>query len=80
MAKVQTEQREKNIKSKTQTNKKKQYGWFKTNRIETSLAVPWLGLHASTSGGPGSIPGRRAKIPQAAAWPKKKMQTWSDCI
>ena len=28
--------------------------------------VQWLGLHASTAGGPGSIPGQRTKVPQAA--------------
>ena len=41
-----------------------------------SLAVQWLGLHAFTSEGPGSIPGRGNKIPRDptshAAWPKKK--------
>ena len=37
-----------------------------------SLAVKWLGLHAFTSEGSGSISGGGTKIPQAAAWPKKK--------
>ena len=32
----------------------------------TSLAVQWLGLHASTAGGVGSIPGQGTEIPQAA--------------
>ena len=36
-----------------------------------SLAVQWLGLHTSTAGGPVSITGQGAKIPQAAQ-PKKK--------
>ena len=31
----------------------------------TSLAVQWLGLCASTAGGPGLIPGRATKIQQA---------------
>ena len=31
----------------------------------TSLAVQWLGLHASTTGGMGLIPSRRTKIPHA---------------
>ena len=31
----------------------------------TSLAVQWLRFHASNAGGPGSIPGRGTKIPQA---------------
>ena len=31
----------------------------------TSLAVQWLGLHASTAGGTGLIPGQGTKIPQA---------------
>ena len=30
-----------------------------------SLAVQWLGLHAFTAKGPGSIPGWGTKIPQA---------------
>ena len=29
----------------------------------TSLEVQWLGLHASTAGGMGSIPGQGTKIP-----------------
>ena len=29
------------------------------------LAVQWLGLHTSTAGGPGLIPGEGPKIPQA---------------
>ena len=31
-----------------------------------SLAIQWLGLHTLTAEGPGSIPGRGTKIPQAA--------------
>ena len=34
------------------------------------LTVQWLGLHSSTAGGPGSIPGQGTKIPQATR-PKK---------
>ena len=34
------------------------------------LTVQWLGLHVSTAGGPGSIPGQGTTIPQAT-WPKK---------
>ena len=30
-----------------------------------SLEVQWLGLHAFTAKGPGSIPSQRSKIPQA---------------
>ena len=33
-----------------------------TKYCGTSLAVQWLGLHASTAGGPGSIPGLGTKI------------------
>ena len=36
-----------------------------------SLAVQWLGLHASTSGSPGLIPGQGTKIPQAAQCSQK---------
>ena len=31
----------------------------------TSLAIRWLGLHMSTAGGTGLIPGQESKIPQA---------------
>ena len=31
----------------------------------TSLVIQWLGLHAFTAQGPGSIPGRGTKIPHA---------------
>ena len=36
-----------------------------------SLAIQWLGLHSSTAGGTGSIPGHGTKILQAPQ-PKKK--------
>ena len=36
-----------------------------------SLAVQWLGLGASTAGGPSSIPGQGTKILQAAQCGKK---------
>ena len=34
--------------------------------LETSLAVQWLRLRASSAGGMGSIPGQETTIPQAA--------------
>ena len=34
--------------------------------------VQWLGLHALTAEGPGSIPGRGTKIPQAMRFSHKK--------
>ena len=34
--------------------------------------VRWLGFHALTAEGPGSIPGQGTKIPQAAWCGKKK--------
>ena len=37
-----------------------------------SLVVQWLGLHAFTAKGPGSIPGQGTKIRQAAWRPKTK--------
>ena len=37
-----------------------------------SLAVQWLGLHAFTAEGLGSIPGRGTEIPQAVPRKKKK--------
>ena len=53
----------------------------KLRDIGTSLAVQWLGVHASTARGMGSIPRRGAKIPQAG-WhgqkrkPKRHLQGW----
>ena len=41
-------------------------------RIENSLAVQWLGHHAFTAGGLGSIPGWRIKIYNPYGWQKKK--------
>ena len=38
-----------------------------------SLAVQWLGLHASTAKGTGSIPGQGTKIPQAV-WCSQKTE------
>ena len=41
--------------------------------LGTSLVVQWSsGLRTSTAGGPGSIPGRGNKIPQAAKHGQKK--------
>ena len=40
--------------------------------IENPLAVQWLGLHTLTAKGPGSIPGRGTKIPQAMRHGQKK--------
>ena len=40
-------------------------------RRGTSVAAGWLRLCASTTRGPGSIPGRRTKIPQATRQKKK---------
>ena len=40
--------------------------------IRNTLAVQWLGLHAFTAEGAGSIPGQRTKIPQATQRGKKK--------
>ena len=40
-----------------------------------SLVVQWLGLRASTAGGPDSIPGRGTKILQVAWCGQKNKQT-----
>ena len=40
--------------------------------LGNSLAVQWLGLHAFTAEGPGSISGGGTKILQAVAGKKKK--------
>ena len=38
---------------------------FKFADPENSLVVQWLGLHAFTAKGVGSVPGQGTKIPQA---------------
>ena len=43
---------------------------------ETSLAVRWLGLQASTAGGVGSIPGQETKILHVALIGQKKKEFW----
>ena len=40
--------------------------------LGNSLVVQWLGLHALTAEGPGSIPGQGTKIPQATGCGEKK--------
>ena len=40
--------------------------------VLSSLALQWLGLHAFTRGGTGSIPGQGTKIPQTAWCPPPK--------
>ena len=40
--------------------------------VLTSLAVQWLGLHAFTRKGTGSIPGQGNKISQTAGRPQPK--------
>ena len=40
--------------------------------VGTSLVVQWLGLGAFTAVGPGLIPGRGTKVPQAAWLSQKK--------
>ena len=45
---------------------------FKALRLGTSLAVQWLGLHAFTARGLGSIPGRGTRISQITRRSQKK--------
>ena len=45
---------------------RKRQEFKQTGHWGTSLEVQWLGLHASTAGGAGSIPGRGNKFPHAA--------------
>ena len=40
--------------------------------VRNSLVVQWLGLHAFTAEGPGSIPSQGTKIPQARQHGQKK--------
>ena len=44
-----------------------------------TLAVQWLGLQAFTAKGPGSIPGRGTKIPQAV-WHSQKKNKGQFCM
>ena len=44
---------------------------LKGSTLGNSLAVQWLGLHALTAEGPGSIPGWGTKIPQAVQCDQK---------
>ena len=44
--------------------------------MRNSLAVQWLGLHALTAEGLGSIPGQEAKIPHAAQHDQKNLHEW----
>ena len=50
----------------------KHYAKWKKLNTGNSGAVQWLGLSAFTTVDPGSIPGRRTKIPQAVWHSKKK--------
>ena len=46
--------------------------------LENSLAVQWLGLHASTAGGTVSIPGQGTKIMHAMGCGKKKKKNLAE--
>ena len=58
---------------KAQTTKEKIDNWVTSKFLNsgTSLAVQWLGPHASTAAGSGSIPGWGTKI-LYAAWRSQK--------
>ena len=50
-----------------QKNPNELFGQPNASRLSltgNSLVVQWLGLHTSTAGGTGSIPGQRTKIPE----------------
>ena len=61
---------------------------LRSDVLRNSLVVQWLGLHASTAGGTGSVPGQGTKIPHAAwqgqknfnvllfTWKKGKLQAY----
>ena len=42
--------------------------------LGNSLVVQWFGLHASTAGGTGPIPGRGTKTQHAVRWGQKKQR------
>ena len=54
-----------------------QYAAYKRPTSGTSLAVQWLRLCASTTGGTGSIPGweLRSRTQHGTVWPKKTLET-----
>ena len=55
--------------------------FFIKTTIGNSLVVQWLGLHASTAGGKGPIPGQGAKILHAAwSGQNKKKKTTIYCL
>ena len=47
---------------------------------ETFLVLQWLGLHASTAGGMGSIRGWEIKILHAARWGQKTKKVINMCL
>ena len=47
----------------------------KEHRGGNSLVVQWLGPHALSAKGPGSVPGRGTKIPQAMRCGQKQTNT-----
>ena len=69
---VQSEETQKRMQGRKLSRHHKEHWTIQ----ETSLAVQWLSLHASTAGGMGSIPGGGTKIPDAT-WcgQKKKKRT-----
>ena len=54
--------------------------WKSGARCRNSLVVQWLGLCASTAGGPGLISGWGTKILQAVRCGQKKKKKWSKVI
>ena len=60
-----------NVVLKIQDHSEKRPETIINNKHRSSLVVQWLGLHASTAGGMGSIPGWGTKIPQAIQCAKK---------
>ena len=55
-------------------SRKKKNTQIKKPCLGTSLAVQWLGLHASNAGCTGSIPGRGPKIPHAMWYGQKLLK------
>ena len=53
---------------------------LKASMLRTCLVVQWLGLHVSTAGGKGSIPGWGIKILHATEWPIKKKKRDTSCV
>ena len=64
----------------TKTTNKPQTSFSNYKGLGNSLAVQWLGLHTSTTGGMGLLPDQKTKLPHAGmlAWPNNNNNPHND--